>query len=126
MAADEVPPPLPVRRQRGAGETPPRAGCGNGVAVACAAVGMVLLPMYGVLAVFRSDVCGPDSHAYYCSGAGQSLGMDVAVLCGPVAFFVLLVLALAVRPVRRFWGYAALGLQLMAFVVVSALSSMVS
>jgi hypothetical protein len=119
----------PPAASGGGGELPlpmGARGCLNAAAVGCALLGTMVLPLYGMLAVLRSDVCDPESGAYYCSGAGQSLGMWIAVACGPVAFVLVGAYVLFTGRGRYAWGYVALGIQFLGWLVVSSLSSMVS
>ena len=100
-------------------------GCVFVGAVVLAVLGALVVPVYGLLSVMKSDVCGPDSAAYFCSGDGQAVAFYTGVAGGPGALLVGLVAAAVLRRARPWWPYAVLAAQLAAVVVVSAVSSRV-
>lgn len=97
--------------------------------VALAVLGAVVVPAFGVLAVFNSDGCGSDSGAYYCGGDGQMTGVVVGLAAGLGALVAgVVVSAVSRRGSKpwRWWPAYVLAVQVAGFLVIRYISSLVS
>lgn len=110
-------------------DPPPPRPSSFGWGLTLAVLGAVALPLYGVVAVLRSDVCSPDSASYYCSGSGQSLGTWIGVVAGPGALVAGLVVAGLSRRdtvADLQWPWWVVTAQAVAFLTITLLSGQVS